>query len=292
MKNNKQALKTLSLSIMTLLCSSAAIADDDAAVISAGFPDVSYEFKDGKLQEKFGDVDSVTYSKLALPKSCTAIDTATQGVEEKHKKQPSADIVGSWKMDDNESATSIDGDDSYVMPSYFVSIKSNGVITAYNFDDKEKACDLVMSDELDGNKLSYNEPVSNVDLTKVKVTKIDKQLAVINVLKETYTESDSSKSIDYAQVYLYDTVSALPQKCDITAQKPSEEKSNNNPSAALVGNWLDKTQEFIADDMTSQQYFVLTADGFMFTANYEKYEQNEDCFVEYIGEVVGDTYTK
>lgn len=291
MKNNKPALKTLSFSIMTLLCSSWAIADD-SAVISAGFPDVSYEFKDGKLQEKFGDIDSVTYSKADLPKSCVAIDTATQGVEEKHKKQPTADIVGNWKMDDDNSATSIDGDDSYVMPSYFVSIKSNGEITAYNFDDKASTCDLVMSDELDGNKLSYNEPVSNVDLTKVKVTKIDKQLAVINVLKETYTDSDSSKSVDYAQAYLYDAVSSLPQKCDITAKRPSQEKSNNNPNAALVGNWLDKTQEFLGDDMLSQQYFVLTSDGFMFTANYEKYEQNEDCFVEYIGEVVGDTYTK
>ncbi len=291
MKHNKQALKTLSFSIMTLLCSSSAIADD-AAVISAGFPDVSYEFKDGKLQEKFGDVDSVTYSKEALPKSCAAIDTATQGVAEKHKKQPTADIVGSWKIDDDNSATSIEGDDSYVMPSYFVNIKSNGEIAAYNFDDKESTCDLVMSDELDGNKLSYNEPVSNVDLTKVKVTKIDKQLAVINVLKETYTDSDSSKSVDYAQAYLYDAVSSLPQKCDIAAKKPSQEKSNNNPNAALVGNWLDKTQEFLGDDMMSQQYFVLTADGFMFTASYEKYEQNEDCFIEYIGEVVGDTYTK
>lgn len=290
MKNNKQALKIVSLSVITLLYSSWASADDPVD-INSGFPDVSYEYKDGKLQEKFGEFDSVTYTKTSLPKSCAAVSTAVLA-QEKHKKQPSADIVGSWKMDEDNSVTSIGNDEESVMPSYFANIKSNGEITTYNFSDKEETCELISTDELDGNKLSFNENISTVDLTKVKVTNIDKQLAVINVLKETYKEEEESKSVEYVQASLYDSVNALPQKCDIDAHKPNAEESNDNPSANLVGNWQDKSQSLNSAGMTGQYYFVLTADGFMFNVSYEKFEQNEDCFVEFVGEVVGDTYSK
>lgn len=296
--NNVKSLNKLNivtnslLATGLLLSSSAALAEDTMEDMVS---EVTYVFKDGKLQEQYTAEDFITYAKKALPASCTALKV--ENINEKHTAQPSANIVGSWEMeamDESGSSTS----EEFADYAAYINIKANGQIEGYDYNSKDKSCVAYSVQELNGNKLTFDNGVDfdiEASLIKSKLTTVDKQLAVVNVRKEELTVDGKKESYTYPEVMLYDKAASLPSVCDINAKVPSAEKSNDNPNSALVGNW--QAADVMSGEAKEQgiefkDYYVVTGGGFLLQVFYDKQEGKENCEVIYIGETVADQYTK
>lgn len=291
---NKLNTVTKSLVVTGLLMgSTSALAED---LMEDGLNEVVYEYKDGKLQEKYGEDDFVSYTKKALPASCAAL--SIENITEKYTSQPSADIVGSWEMDafmDDDMEEDNDFGEEF---TGYINIKANGQIEGYDYNSNDKTCAVYNVQELDGNKLSFDdgfEAEIEASLIKAKLTMIDAQLAVVNVREETLTAEGKTESYIYPEAMIYSKSTSLPAVCDINAKVPSAESSNDNPNSALVGNW--EAADIDLGEMEEQggeykDFYVVTGGGFLLGAFYDKEDGKESCEVVYIGETVGDQYTK
>lgn len=290
MKNTKHLNKlnavTKSLVVTGLfLGSTSALAED---MMENSFNQVVYEYQGGKLQEKYGEDDFVSYIKKALPASCTAL--TIENITEQYTNQPSADIVGSWEMDEDiDEADDLDEDFTG-----YLNIKANGQIEGYDYNSSDKTCVVYSVQELDGNKLSFGGNIKiEASLIKAKLTMIDAQLAVVNMREETVTIEGKKESYIYPEAMIYNKSASLPSVCDINAKVPSTESSNDNPSSVLVGNWeVADLDQAAVQGIEYKDFYVVTGDGFLLEAFYDKAEGKEYCEVEYIGETVGDQYTK
>lgn len=260
------------------------------------FNEVVYEFTDGKLHEKYGGEDFVTYTKKSLPASCTALEI--ENIAEQHSQQPSSDIVGSWEMEDFMDEDMEFDDDFDSGYKGYVNIRANGQIEGYDFNEGDSSCYVYSVQELNGNKLSFDDGIDidlSASLIKVKLTDIDQQLAVVSVRQEEMTMEESTESYTYADALIYDKAEALPASCDISTHIPSSENSNDNPSDAYVGNWVASdiySGEGDEQDVEFKDYFIVTGDGFLLEAFWDKAQEQENCEVVFIGETVGDQYTK
>ena len=321
MKLTKQALLTgaltasISCSLLSVMYSTAAsattitaTANDVPQTLDFIEEEIIYDFSDGKLHEKSGDMTLLSFTKQELPSSCRALKV--KPITEKHTTQPSTNIVGMWQMEEAEimplddmPMSDVDiNDKDFVMPSkFYMEIKANGQLNNYGYVEEDKSCYLQGVTELDGNKLVYGNDY-NVEIAKVKITTLDKQLAVINLVQEVANIDGAEPAFQSIESYLYDKAASLPTSCDIRAKVPSAEKSNDNPNSNLVGTWQDNSSPAILEiadidstnnaAVTANSYYIVTADGFLLTAFYENFDGDESCQVDYIGETVGDLYTK
>lgn len=293
-KSNKLNIVTKSLVLTGLLLGSTSVLAEDSMEDTVS--EVTYEFKGGKLLEKYGKDDFISYSKKALPASCSAVKV--DNIKEKHTAQPSADIVGSWEMEAFMETGKQDAEDYVDDYTGYLNILANGQVAGYDYNSKDKTCIVYSVQELNGNKLSFEDGV-DVDiaasLIKAKLTTVDKQLAVVNIRKEEMTTNGKKESYTYPEVMLFNKASSLPSACDINAKVPSAEKSNDNPNAALVGNWEaadSLSTEASSNGEVYKDYYVVTGGGFLLEAFYDKAEGKENCEVMFVGETVGDQFTK
>ena len=178
----------------------------------------------------------------------------------------------------------------------YVNIKANGQIEGYDYNSSDKTCAVYNVQELDGNKLSFDdgfEAEIEATLIKAKLTMIDAQLAVVNVREESLTTEGKTESYTYPEAMIYSKSTSFPTVCDINAKVPSAESSNDNPSVVLVGNWeaadLGEMEEQAGE---YKDFYIVTGGGFLLEAFYDKQDGKESCEVVYIGETVGDQYSK
>ena len=292
--------KTMIALTLTSLCAAgSALAEDDMDTMIDELPNaVVYKVNNGKLQAMAGDEVFETFAKGTLPASCQK--EKFQPIKEKYKNQPSSDIVGTWQM-------SLDFDDEggkEMTESLYLNIAANGQVVSYSTVDKGATCQIFEVGELDGNKQSFEDMgggENDAELSMVKLTTFDKQLAVVSRFSEKDAKNPK-ESYQFNEVTVFDKAAQLPSACDIQKVVPKAEASNNNPAAAVVGIWQDK----MADDMimedgqgdtnkekgTFSDYFVVTQEGFMARASYENVDGQEKCHVEYIGETVNELFKK
>ena len=288
----KPSIHKLAALLLTLPCS-AIIADEMTQT-------VTFKNTGGVLIESFNDEEAMRYTKSTLPAVCSSVKTPP--FTDQNKRQPSADIVGTWKMKQGEGA---EADMAMAFPGdSFLVIKATGEVNYYfhqKADGKEKAyCETEGSQELDGNSLTFKfdempgEPDMDLDvkLSQLKLTNMDKQLAVLSVYSV-------DKDMSWVNASLYDRTTTMPAACDVQAKSPSSEASNDNPGSNLVGTWeykeaADAFTITSGNDQESQisfnEYFVVTADGFVLQAFNSKEDGVNKCEVEYLGEVVNDYF--